>query len=63
MERRVSSCFAQYVAEAQTSKSSAVSALCDAGGELVRLLVDVINEADPCAPPHYNLVPAFFDAF
>ena len=60
---RVVTCFETHASQAVSEKRSVVSGLVDAGDDLVKLLVDIINEVDPCFPPLYNLVPTFFRVF
>ena len=63
IEQRVTSCFDTHTEAALQTGSSQVTAVVDAGSDLVKLLVDIINEVDICIPPYYELVPTYFRAF
>ncbi len=61
MNRRVISCFESYANRATEEKTSLIAAMLDAGSDLIKLLVDIINDVDPRIPPHYELVPSCFN--
>lgn len=60
LSKRVKDCFRTHNEAALENKTSQVTALLDAGSDLIKLLVDLINDVDPCVPPSYGLVPLYF---
>jgi hypothetical protein len=63
MSFRIESCFNAFAENYQQEKKSRAMAVIDAGSELIKLYVDIINDVDPCIPKDYDTVNTYFTLF